>query len=267
MPDLGRCALCPRLCRPACPVATGTAREAAVPTMIATVLFDWQRGDWPAAVAAEAATLCTRCGACESHCHIEYPLPSLLAEARAMLLPTPPMEPLQPIQGTGRYAVVVRDDRPVARALARTLGEPVRTWLTGDDLGVACIEHSAWASRARALVEHAKGVTVIVVDGGAAEALASAGVQTVWLHELVPAIGRGFSSCQSPGDEQPLACCGGAPPLSTHHPEDAKRVAAMWLQRGGDQRTVCDARCRDHLRNLDNTVTDAVDRLIAMEGA
>jgi ferredoxin len=39
----GTCSLCPRLCRHACPVATGSAREAAVPALIAGVLLAWER--------------------------------------------------------------------------------------------------------------------------------------------------------------------------------------------------------------------------------
>ena len=39
----GTCALRPRLCRPACPVATGSFREAATPTALARVVLGWTR--------------------------------------------------------------------------------------------------------------------------------------------------------------------------------------------------------------------------------
>ncbi len=61
---LDTCAVCPRLCRPACPVAMGSGREAAVPAVIAEVVRAWRDGRVGDDLAREAATLCVGCGGC-----------------------------------------------------------------------------------------------------------------------------------------------------------------------------------------------------------
>lgn len=258
------CALCPRLCRTACPVATGSAREAAVPTWIATVLFDHERGRASAALAAEAVSLCTDCGACQQRCHLDRPLPRLFREARAGLLDPPEMDALQPIEGEGDLVAVEADERPFAAALARQLGCSVRRWPTRDRLGVAAVEHPVWARRAAELREFVGQARVAVVDGGVAHALGAAGIGFAWLHELVRVLPTGEGSCRT-GADRPLACCGAAGPLAAHHPEDAARVGRAWLARAGDWR-VGDARCRAHLRRCGGAeVTDTLDALLELQ--
>jgi hypothetical protein len=259
--DLDTCVLCPRLCRDACPVATGSAREAAVPTWIATTLREWEAGRLPAAIAREAATLCTDCGACRAACHLDRPLPERLRRARAELCEAPAIEPLRPIEGTGARVAVEADERPLAAVLSRRIGAPVRRWPTGDRLGVAAVEHATFAHRGAAIREALGGLEVVVADGGVARALGAAGVPFVWVHDLVPGLRAAdtVGSCAC-GGERPLACCGGAGPLARHHPDDAARVARMFVERGGGG-VLADARCRSHLRAAGLEVYDLVDHL------
>jgi len=77
------CALCPKLCRFACPVATATADEGATPTamlggvrMAEAGLISWQ-------AAADNLAKCTGCGACKAPCEYEQDVPGMLYEARA----------------------------------------------------------------------------------------------------------------------------------------------------------------------------------------
>lgn len=255
------CALCPRLCRPACPVASGSQREAAVPAVIAGVMFDWIRDRADLTMVATSATLCTDCGACQAHCHLDRPLPEALRHARAEILPCPPFETLRPIEGRGQTVAIEADDRALAAALAHRLGEPVRRWPTGDRLGVAAIEHPEFARRLDEIRAALAGSDVVIVDGGIAEVLVKAKIAFRWLHEVLPDLATGCGSCRTPGADKPAACCGAAGPLPRHHPDDAARVGRFWLSRT-DERRVIDARCRGHLRASDPSVTDPLDRLL-----
>lgn len=257
---LDTCALCPRLCRPACPVASGSAREAAVPSVIAGVLLDWQRGLGDAALAAKAATLCVDCGACQAHCHLDRPLPAALRFARVELVPVPPFEALRPIEGRGRMVAIEADERPLAKALARRLAEPIRRWPTADRLGVAAIDYPAFENRLAEVRATLADCEVVVVDGAVAEVLKRAGVSFRWLHEVVPDLAAPCGSCRTAGPK-PAACCGAAGPLAQHHPEDAVRVGRHWLART-EERRVNDARCRNHLVAIDASVRDALDLLL-----
>lgn len=257
------CSLCPRLCRPACPVAVGSLREAAVPAAIARVVVDWDRGRTSPELAAQAVTLCVDCGACEAWCHLGMPLPEILREARAELLPEPLVEPLRAVEGEGRWLAIECDGRPLAEALSRRLGEPVRRWFTADALGAAAVEHAAWSRRAAEIRRAVAGAEfVVTVDGGVGRALAAAEVPFKWLHEAVPALAGGLAGCRMTGD-RPLACCGGADPLRHHHPDDARRLGRAWLARATTQR-VLDGRCRNHLLACGGLeVTDPLDRLLS----
>lgn len=262
MTDFDTCALCPRLCRPACPVATATHREAAVPAVIAARLLEWARGQADPEVARAAATLCTDCGACQSFCHIDRPLPEALRRARASLVTAPAPEPLRPIEGEGRLVAVEADARPFAAALARRLGEPVRRWPTGDRLGVAAVEHEGFTAHGEALRARAEAAEIVVADGGVAHALTAAGARFRWLHEAVPSVAAGAGSCRAGGGARPLACCGASGPLAAHHPDAAARLARTFAARlDGD--AVIDARCGEHLRAAGAAVRDALDRLLA----
>lgn len=265
--DLGTCALCPRLCRPSCPVASASTREAATPTAIASVLIEHERGAVPLEVAREAATLCTDCGACHEHCYLQRPLPEVLRRWRGQHLPAPQIEPLRPLEGEGAVVAVQTDDRPFAEALGRALGEPVRVWRTSDRLGAAAVEHEdAFEPHGRAIADAAAGLRVVVADGGVASALDAAGVPYHWAHELVVSVPIGGGSCCAAGDDRPLACCGGAEPLATHHPDDALRLGKAFAARLDDDLLLYDGRCRDHLARCGSIHRDVVDFLIGQGG-
>jgi ferredoxin len=260
------CTLCPRLCRVVCPVATGTGREASVPTAMAAVVREWQHGRATDALTWEAVTLCTDCGACAAHCHLGRPLPDALRWVRQQLQPpTPPAapSPLAPIVGDGRWVAVECDERSWAGALADRLGEPVARWRTTDRLGAAALAWTPTAhlERVRALVGARRAV---VADGGVAEVLDAAQVPYSWLVDVIPGLRQGDGSCRA-GGTRPLACCGAAGPLAEVHPDDARRVGEAWLERSESWQVV-DGRCRDHLRACGGTtVTDAIDRWLRGE--
>ena len=260
------CSLCPRLCRSSCPVATGTAREAAVPAQIARVLREWEDGRTTDAQAAHAATLCTDCGACRDHCHLHRPLPAQLRTVRGRLLDRPEIEPLGVVEGEGDSVVIEADARPLARWLSEHLGRAHRRLSTEDQLGVGAAEHPGFDDRAHELVQLLGDVDVVVADGGVARVLERTGVAFRWLHEVVPDLGAdAVGSCRA-GGARPMACCGGAEPLRSHHPEDARRVGARFVQRaeGG---TLLDAACRNHLAACSRAVRDVVDVLGERVGA
>jgi Fe-S oxidoreductase len=77
------CALCPKLCRFACPVATGTADEGATPTAMLQAAGDARAGRIPWSEAAETLEKCTGCEACRAPCEFDQEVPSLLYAARA----------------------------------------------------------------------------------------------------------------------------------------------------------------------------------------
>ncbi len=252
------CSLCPRLCRTACPVATGSSREAAVPTQIAAVLRDWERGLAPRELAREAATLCVDCGACQSLCHLHRPLPEALREARADLVVVAAPQRVGPVEGTARRVAIETDGRGWAVALSRTLGEPVARLRTRDALGAAAVECPSHDAHFREVRRRLHGLQVVVAHGGVAQVLERAGVAYEWLHTLA---GLTLATSCRCGGASPLACCGAAEPLASHHPDDARRVAELYLERGADKQ-VADSRCSAHLRALDDTVRDAVDTLL-----
>lgn len=255
------CSLCPRLCRTACPVATGSAREAAVPTQIAGVLRDWERGAVPADAAREAATLCVDCGACQDLCHLHRPLPEALREARARLVTPRAPDAVGPVEGTSSTVAIETDARAWGAALSRRLGRPVARLRTRDALGLAALEGGRHGDHFERVAARLRGLDAVVAHGGVAKVLEHLGLSYRWLHEVVPL--EGAASCCT-GRPEGMACCGAAEPLATHHPDDARRVGAHWLRRT-EVRTVLDARCGAHLRAIDDQVRDGVDRL--MEGA
>jgi hypothetical protein len=252
------CSLCPRLCRAACPVATGASREAAVPTQIAGVLRDWRRGLVDAELARQAATLCVDCGACRALCHLDRPLPEALREARAELVVTPSPDPVGPVEGSSAVVAIETDQRSWAAALSRHLGEPVARLRTRDALGAESLECPSHAGHLERVRRRLGGLQPVVAHGGVAAVLRAAGVPFRWLHEVVGDGGAPSCAC---GDVEPLACCGAAGPLRRHHPADAERVAELFVARGGGTDPV-DSRCAELLRGVDGGTRDAVDRLL-----
>ncbi len=261
------CALCPRLCRPACPVAVGTGREAATPTAIAGVLLDWQRGLVSDEHAAHAAALCTHCGGCQDHCHLHRPLPDLLIEAGRALLTPPAPHALQPVEGSQGPIVVEPDERPLAAALTTLTGLPHRAWKTDDYLGAASVYGPGWSQHCVALGSHAGQAAVIVADGGSARALEAAGVKYRWLADVFDADLPLVSSCVCGGEQQrPLQCCGATGPLPQEHPEDAALVARGFARRLTDGAVLADARCRGHLQRAGAPARDLID-LVTQDAA
>ena len=247
------CALCPRLCRPVCPVAVGSGREAAVPAVIGDVLLAWKRGQVEADLARAAATLCTGCGQCQQHCHLDVPLPAAIAGVWTELLPALEPEPVAPVEGDGRLVAVESDARAWGGVLAERLGEPVAVVRTADHLGAAALERGA-RGHLGAVRAAFRGRRVVVGDGGSARVLEAAGASWQWLHELLPELGEDVRrSCASGGQ----GCCGGAGPLEAFHESSAARVARAW-----GEGAVCDARCRSFLRRHKVVATDCVDRLL-----
>lgn len=249
--SLDTCVLCPRLCRHACPVAAGSSREAAVPTLIADVLHAWSHGQATDAEARAAATLCSDCGRCQDACHLHRPLPLLIARARAELLQDVAAPGLAGIVGDAADVAVLTDHRDWSPSAAAHLGRPVATWSVDGDLGAE--GHGApWFAAHLALVaERLTGRRAIVAHGGVARVLQLAGVDTVWLHELVPAAHGATPSCMGGAGR----CCGGAPWLAKAHPLDAARMAAR-VDAGALQ---ADTRCSAHLRACGLPVRDIVD--------
>lgn len=258
------CALCPRLCRSACPVATGTGREAATPAIIAAAVFDYQRGRMSREDVVEHLSLCTDCGGCQEHCHLHMPLPQALRELRGELLDRPAVRPLGRVEGKARMVAVESDERPLARALEEVLGHPVARLKTRDHLGVAAIEHPSVERHLDSLKQLLRDRDPVVIDGGVAQVLEAAGLRFRWLRDVVRDLPGGHRSCRQ-GSEGPLRCCGGAGPLVDHHPEDARRVGRLWLERADDW-TVRDARCRAHLRTCGGDVSDPLDALMERVG-
>ncbi|MCB9687208.1 MAG: hypothetical protein H6735_19365 [Alphaproteobacteria bacterium] len=255
------CRVCPRLCRDGCPVATGSAREAAVPTWIATTLHGWQAGTVSAEDAAASATLCTDCGACQEHCHLHRPVPELLRDARRQLVPAPAMTPLRGVDGAAQVVAVCADERDLAAVLESRLGQPVARLRTDDALGVAAIEHPSFDARASELRDRLAGRVVAVVDGGVARALVGARVAFRWAWDLVGDPAPDMVGSCATGGPRPLACCGAAGPLRRHHPEDAARVARLFAQRGDVER-VADACCGEHLGWAGVSVRDWLDEAL-----
>jgi hypothetical protein len=266
---LETCALCLRLCRSACPVATATGREAATPTRLAEAALQWRRGRMSDELAREALSLCTDCGGCGSFCHIGQPLPEALRAARAELTPAPVVAPLPSIEGDATIVAVESDARAWSDALSRHLGAPVARWRTSDALGAGLRGRgAAWSLRAAALRSSAEGRDLVVHDGDVAAALKDAGIAFRWLQDVLGVACTG--SCSAPGarGEGParVVCCGGAGPLREAWPSDARRLAARWVDEHAPT-TVGDARCHRWLTEVGVPVPDVLDRWLADLGA
>lgn len=83
MSDPTLCSLCPRMCRYACPVASGSADETATPTAMIQAWREAQAGRLSWKAAADAVSRCTGCMACSAPCEFDQDVPSMLYTARA----------------------------------------------------------------------------------------------------------------------------------------------------------------------------------------
>ncbi len=256
MPEaIDTCSVCPRLCRHACPVAEGTAREAAVPATLATVLRRHRDGVIDTALATQAAALCVDCGRCMEACHLHVPLPDALASAWSAFGLVEAWGPVPAIEGSAQLVALETDDRSWAEALARRVGEPVGRWRIPGGVPWTSRGTPSWGRVSQALASVAAGRTVVVPDRASASALAAAGVPVRVLAEQLdePAWAP---SCAAGG-----ACCGGHGPLAAVHPDDAARMAAQYPV----EAPVADVGCAAHLRAHGRDVEDVVDRLLAWD--
>lgn len=264
------CTFCPRLCRHVCPVAVGSAREAATPTSMMSGPWMHAAGLLGATDAGALAALCTSCGACTAHCHLHRPVSDLLAEARADLLPPARAADLEEVEGDADWIAVEADDRPWAALAAARLGRPLARLRTTDHLGEALLDHpEAFAAHAAALRERVGQRALVVADLGCLRVARAAGLPALHLAELLPLLGDEpvFHPCQGPrldGEAPPeaLACCGAAPPLSIWHPEIATEVARAAVRHLDGNAVRCpDARCATALRAAGATVRDPLSDL------
>lgn len=253
------CALCPRLCRHVCPVAWGTGREAATPTMLATMQVLAARGEVSKEEAYASASLCTDCGACAEHCHIGNPLSDWLREARVR---DQVAEDFPAVVGEGPVLLITSDQRDVADALARTLQRGVATLCLPDGVGLEGLNKKQRAARVGALRTLCETREVIVTDGTVASALDEALVPWRWLHETMNVDKSMMRTCHD-GNTSHL-CCGAREPLRSAHPAAAMRMAKRFAEetKGG---LCADVRCATHLRSCGVDVTDIVDVLVAGE--
>jgi hypothetical protein len=250
---IARCALCPRLCRSACPVAEGTGREAAVPARLAEVLFRHRRRDVDDALARSAVALCVDCGACEAFCHHGEPLPGALRAARAALGLTPAPTPLPRFAASPDATVVVETDaRAWAQAWGARQGRAVVVLASPEALSRDAAGHPGWQEHLDAVRRWVAGRPVVVADRRAAEVLDEAGVAWTWVEDGVP-----------DADGARIRAVGAFGPFLSAWPEDARRLAARWWHERGAPAFVADVGVANHLRALLGvTVQDAVDRLL-----
>lgn len=81
-----RCTYCPKLCRPACPVSTVTARETLTPWGKMRALDELRRGAYghdDAASRVAASYGCTGCMGCREMCLLDNPVADTLRDGRA----------------------------------------------------------------------------------------------------------------------------------------------------------------------------------------
>jgi ferredoxin len=264
--DVDLCAFCPRLCRHACPVAVGSAREAAVPAVIMGEVYAWVSGTGTAEAAARSAALCTGCGACTRACAIARPVSDLLAQVRAALTPPAAVEAPGPLEGDGEWVAIETDSRPWAAALAAQLGAPVARLRTRDELGRALLDHpEPFAAHARHLREVIGLRTLVAPSRGVERVAAEAGLACRPLHAFAPADPSlpALPPCGQADNSELLACCGASPPLSLHHPETAEAMGAEAARRlGGRPHSATDAVCAEALRRHGATIDDPVARLL-----
>ena len=253
------CALCPRLCRHVCPVAWGTGREAATPTMLATMQVLAARNLVSKEEADASASLCTDCGACAEHCHNGNPLSDWLREARVR---DHVAEDFPAVAGEGPVLLITSDQREVAGALARRLERGVATLFLPDGVGLEGLSKKKRAVRVGAFRTLCEAREVIVTDGAVASALDEALIPWRWLHEILNVEKSMMETCHD-GSASHL-CCGAREPLRSAHPATAAQMAKRFAEetRGG---LCADVRCATHLRSCGVDVTDIVDVLVAGE--
>ncbi len=77
------CAMCPKMCRFACPVARATASDGVHPTGLASAIVAAARGALPWEEAGRVVYECTMCLGCNTYCALDQDVPAYIREARA----------------------------------------------------------------------------------------------------------------------------------------------------------------------------------------
>ncbi len=169
------CAYCPRLCRHVCPVAVATALESATPTAMMTAAWRVEVGLSGREIGLASTTLCLGCGACEAHCKVHIPVPSLLDAFRGAVSATPP----NPLAGppTLRTRPVPSHEYPLTFLSCRDGPAPSANQLAccGRRDGFAVREPAAAKAVAVENVRLFSGRSVVCDDGECAEWLRSHG--------------------------------------------------------------------------------------------
>lgn len=252
---LETCALCPRLCRHACPVAVGTGREAATPTSLAAAAVDRDRGLLSEAFATEVLTLCVDCGACEAACHIGQPLPSLLRSAR--LAAREAVELPRFALPADDVLFVHREACPSEKLAARVGATPVvvpEGWSEYTVQSPAATDAVAW------LVDSLSSRALWTQDGGLWSLLTQVGLVVQWAvaGEALPDGALASCACAVGGAEA-RSCCGAAEPLASHHPDDAELLGHRFVRGLHADAMVVDARCARHLRRVGSDAATLFD--------
>lgn len=207
------CSVCPKLCRPTCPVQHGTGRESAAPWRISDAVVRGVAAGWTLPLAEQVAQ-CTGCGACGEPCLPGTNLPEESRAARAAaasagaLLPAAerlrdriaatgsPRRAPSPARGAADAGTVVLAGCPASRdvedallALMDAAGERVRTaaeccGAVAADLG---LEPEARSLAARFAAGTAGADRVVAASPSCARHLRDGGVPAVtaveWLAE------------------------------------------------------------------------------------
>ncbi len=236
------CPFCPRLCRHVCPVTSATAREAATPTAIATVLRLVGEGKLPAELAAAALELCNGCGACKRHCGVQQDVPALVRAQRDRPVPAALPE-LLPADGVRTIRVDIGSEAgPGAAATSDALGHA--TLMVGDDRHV------------QRVAAHFAGWTVVTGSHAVAEVLSAAaglagkyGVRVIM--DAPPESGPRFLTCWegANGVDGQIACCGAREGYERRQPGIAGAMAGEVVRRMGTRKHTCaDSHCASWLR-------------------
>ena len=241
MTVLDTCPFCPRLCRHVCPVTAATAREAATPTAIATVLRLVGEGKLPGELATAALEFCNGCGACARHCGVQQDVPALVRGRRDR--PVPAALPALSVAGDER---TIRVEVGTEGALGAAN--------TPDALGHAAVMAGDQAHVDR-VAAHFAGWTVLTGSHAIAEVLAAAAASAGrGLHVLMdapPDGGPRFVTCWegARGDDGQIACCGAREGYELRQPGIAGAMAVEGVRRMGARKHGCaDSHCAAWLR-------------------
>ena len=258
------CAFCPRLCRHACPVATATGMESAVPATIFAVLHGHRAGFEDADAARGAASLCLGCGACTTACVPGVPVAERIRAWRGALGWTPVAEALGEVEGDAMHVCVLGPDETWAEAWSARGGLPHATLRTSDGLG-----YGAWVAGNRgaaATLRRAFGGGRVAVTASLDAAVVLEGegipVERLGVNPSAPRFRTCFEGDEVPAAPGQLACCGRREGFAAREPEAAREVARANVRALAGARAVCaDQACAAWLREHGAQVEGPADAL------